>query len=90
MESLAWGDRLYNCEDVWTQIKQMIQLRVTEDRKGNKAEKSMWMCVRQVQGHALAETSEDTPEADADLNRSQEEDTASSLLRSDVAWSKHS
>ena len=48
----------------------------------------MWMCVRQVQGHALAETSEDTPEADADLNRSQEEDTASSLLRSDVAWSK--
>lgn len=50
----------------------------------------MWMCVRQLQGGTLAKTSEDTPEVGVELSKFQEGDTASSLLRSDEAWSKHS
>lgn len=68
----------------------MIQLLSDRRQTGNEAEKSMWMCVGQVQGRALAKMPEDTPEVGAELNRSQEGDTASSLSRSDVAWSKHS
>lgn len=68
----------------------MIQLLSDRRQKGNEAEKPMWMRVGQVQGEALAKMPEDTPEVGAELNRSQEGDTASSLSRSDVAWPKHS